>query len=159
MESSKEKLIYLNNKLIYATQNGQLEEMKKLITEGASVNTLDVFHNNLLIMATHVGSFDILEYLLNLGLDIHAKNALNSSALDIAKNNGREDIVDYFNLPNRKNLVDPDTQGKPIHFAYTNNPVGIEAMSKSCLDSEELEYQSTLNSKKNKSKKMSCFGF
>ena len=86
MDKIKEKL---NKAFLKAASNGELEEIKYLISKGADIHFMN---DEALVWAAENGHLDIVKYLVEQGLNIHAKN----EALIYAAHLGRLDIVKYL---------------------------------------------------------------
>ena len=72
------------------------ETVKKLIEEGADVNTLNRWGNPPLTMAVLKGNLELIKFLLSRGADINLKNPKGFSPLDFAKKSGNNLIIDLL---------------------------------------------------------------
>lgn len=145
METSKERLLQLNNELILATQNGNLMQIKNLIGQGASKNTRDHVENTLLMIATQIGHFNLVEYFIIMGVDVNATNLFKTSAIDIAEKN---------NFPEIARLLKNDECHLPaVTFSYPKDKP-FKSMSGSCSPrNEDKGVSSTVSEPKTKSSK------
>ena len=76
-----------NDESEWTSLNSQLDEIKKLMSQGADIHTQS---NNALILASKNGQLGAVKFLLNNGADIHTQNDL---ALRIAAQYGHLEIV------------------------------------------------------------------
>ena len=60
--------------MIAATEEGQIESVKLLISERANVNTFDSYGNTALMVASRKGFTKIAELLIAKGADVNATN-------------------------------------------------------------------------------------
>ena len=79
--------------IIEAAENGNLEELKKLIKSGADVNAKNEYGNTALIYAAWNGHTDCLSALIVAGADVNAKNNDGYTALTLAARDGQTDCV------------------------------------------------------------------
>ena len=80
----------LNQKLIEAAQNGDLEIVKYLVNQGVNIHAND---DEALRDASYNGQLEVVKYLVEQGADIHAKN---DYALRYSSENGYLEIVKYL---------------------------------------------------------------
>jgi len=76
-----------------AANSGRLEEVKRLLNEGADVNARAMNGMTPLILAAWMGHTEVVELLLRHGADINAKTNTGSTALKLATERGHEKIV------------------------------------------------------------------
>ncbi|MCL4360909.1 ankyrin repeat domain-containing protein [Candidatus Dependentiae bacterium] len=79
-----------NISLIEASKNGQLEEVKSLIANGAQVNTVDFKNQTPLIYATIAGSPEVVKFLIDHGADVNIRG--DNTALGYADIYERKEI-------------------------------------------------------------------
>jgi ankyrin repeat protein len=91
-ERTKEmtKEMSLEQRLIYACENGDLDKVKQLIKQGVDIHAGDDYA---LRLAAN-GHFDVIKYLVEHGANIHADN---DRALQVAAGNGHHKVVNYLN--------------------------------------------------------------
>lgn len=76
-----------------AAKSGNLEQVQRLIVQGADVNGKATRDETPLIIASLAGKGEIVNYLLQRGADINARNASGMTALHAAAYGGHTDIV------------------------------------------------------------------
>lgn len=76
-----------------AANSGRLEEVKRLLNEGADINAR--FSNGMtpLILASWMGHTKVVELLLRKGADVSAKTNAGSTALKLATDRGHKKII------------------------------------------------------------------
>ena len=81
--------------MIWASRNGHLEVVEKLIEKGAKVNHQDIYGVTALMMASRNGHLEVVEKLIELGADVNIKNIyINATALMGASIEGNLEIVE-----------------------------------------------------------------
>lgn len=83
----------LNEDLIDAAENGNLDEVRKALEKGADVNAKDKYSNTALMKAAVKGHSDIVELLIEEGADTDAKDVFDETALFNAVLKGHFHIV------------------------------------------------------------------
>ena len=123
-----EKNITLDNSLLDASEEGNLEEVRRLLSEGADVNAVDKYKNTPLHFASAIGD-EAVKMLLDAGADVTAGDNYKWTPLHLASYNGDEAAVkmllDAGASPNSKN----NYEETPLHFATR---AGDEAAVKIC---------------------------
>ncbi|MFC1781263.1 ankyrin repeat domain-containing protein [Planctomycetota bacterium] len=79
-----------------AFENGDIEQIKLLISQGADINVKINRGQTLLHMASERGDKEIAELLIENGADINAKNNAGGSSLHSAVMSGHKNIVELF---------------------------------------------------------------
>lgn len=82
----------LNNPVIIAVQNNDIEALKILNDAGANLNILDILKRTPLIYAIEKGYNDIGIYLIENGADINITNSTGEGVLSISERLKRFDI-------------------------------------------------------------------
>ena len=82
----------LNGALISASENGNIEEVRKLIADGADVHAR---HDYALRLAARDGHLSVVEYLVDQGSDVRVRD---DQALRWAARNGHTEVVEYLRL-------------------------------------------------------------
>ncbi|WP_370107212.1 ankyrin repeat domain-containing protein [Wolbachia endosymbiont of Chironomus riparius] len=100
----------LNDGLIDATKEDNVQKVTELIKSGALVNKIDSFGNTALHYAARNGSLNMVKCLLKAGINIDTKNLDEKTALDIAHN---DDVIDFLRGIKEPNndLIDAVTKG------------------------------------------------
>jgi len=81
---TKEEQAELNNKLLYATANGNDEEVERLIAAGADVNTSDEFKTTPLYYAVGEGHTTIVNKLIEKGVNVNFVDGSGRTPLHMA---------------------------------------------------------------------------
>ncbi len=103
--------------IIIAAAKGDIKTLKKLVEQGADIETKDSFERTPLLWAAMSGEFEAVKYLVSNGANIHAKDKINENTLHAAARGGTGEIAEYLIM---KGLFadEDDTQGKtPLHCA------------------------------------------
>ena len=85
--------------LLEATTHGNLAEVKKLLDDGADVNTKDKNGITALMLASSDGNTDIVELLLAQGADVNAKNTQGKTALELTSDEGVKALIRQHGQP------------------------------------------------------------
>ena len=86
----------IDNKLLIAAGENDLENINRLIKEGACINFKDKNLNTPLHWAVKNGHLEVVTLLLNRGASVKIENNEDKTAVDIAKDIGRQDIVEIL---------------------------------------------------------------
>ncbi len=78
--------------LLLAAADGDTAQIERLLTEGASVDTLGPNGETALMLAIRNGKRDVVELLLAKGADMHIKTPKGSTALSVAKHFKQSEI-------------------------------------------------------------------
>ncbi len=108
-----------------AAKSGDLEQVQRLIVQGADVNGKATREETPLIIASLAGNGEIVSYLLQRGADINARNTSGMTALHAAAYTGHTDIVlllitkgaEVNDASNRFGVT-------PLHVASEENHIG-----------------------------------
>ena len=76
-----------------AANSGDLEEVERLLNEGADINARAMNGMTPLILASQMGHTKVVEVLLHRGADVNAKSNAGSTALMLAKERGHKKII------------------------------------------------------------------
>ena len=97
----------LNEKLQNAAHRGHLEEVKKLVEQGAEINNIDnVIFWTPLHRAAQRGYYEIVNYLIEKGANVNAKSNKNETPLHIASQmDVMESIVSFVILNYMKGII------------------------------------------------------
>lgn len=107
-----------------AAKSGDLEQVQKLVINGADVNEKAVRDETPLIIAALAGNGEIVNYLLQRGADIDARNASGLSVLHAAAYTGHADIVSLL-VAKGANVNDASNRFEvtPLHVASEENHI------------------------------------
>ncbi|WP_264705088.1 ankyrin repeat domain-containing protein [Wolbachia endosymbiont (group A) of Gymnosoma rotundatum] len=104
-------------KLLEAAEKDNIEEVTRLISEGANVHAQDGFGNAPLHWAAEKGHKGVVEVLLNNGANVNAVEDHNNTPLHYVAGYGYKEVVQAL-LDNRANVNAVNKDGKtPLHFA------------------------------------------
>jgi ankyrin repeat protein len=106
--------------LIAAAQNGNVDGVKRLLADGANVETLDRYGRPLLDVATACGQTEVVKILLTAGANANAGTGNRKTALHIAAAYGKTDIVKALLAAGAGIDVADEDGNSPLHIAVTN---------------------------------------
>lgn len=95
--------------LIVAVQKNQLSQVKKLLSEGADVNTVDPSGNSLLHLAVEKNSKPLLALLIEKGATIDARNSLGETPLYYSISKNKSTSFNYL-IANNANIEIPNNE-------------------------------------------------
>ena len=115
MTLTKEQI--LDKQLLDAAANGNSEQVERLISLGADVNTVDGRGYTPLHLAAVTGHTDILNLLIGEGADVNAKDDSGQTPLHLAASNGHTNIVKLL-IGAKADVNAQDRLNKtPLHWA------------------------------------------
>ena len=88
-----------DNSLLEAAIDGDVEQIKSLLANGANVHAKDCGDSTALIWAAESdndAAAEVVKLLLDAGADVNAKNHEGKTALDIAIRDGNEDVANLL---------------------------------------------------------------
>lgn len=124
-----------------AAKVGDLEQVQRLIVQGADVNGKAIRDETPLIIASLAGNGEIVNYLLQRGADINARNASGLTALHAAAYGGHTDIVVLL-VVKGANVNDASNRFgvTPLHVAAEENHLEtVQALLKQGADTSAVE--------------------
>ena len=88
-----------NEEFLREASLGNLDLVRRLLSEGAYIEAQDGNGNTALMLATYYGQKNVVEFLINYGVRDNARNHLNQNAHDIATagHNGNRSMLDLLN--------------------------------------------------------------
>ncbi len=105
-----------------ATRAGDLEQLQKIVVQGADVNEKTTNDETPLMLAALAGKGEIVNYLLQRGADINARNASGMTSLHAAAYAGHADIVRLLIAKGAKiNDLSNRSHVTPLHVASEEN--------------------------------------
>lgn len=97
----KEPAVEFKQPVVVATENGNLEQIKLLIENGADIESIeDSFKNTLLGIAALRGYYEIAEYLISKGANLNSKNDYSKTPLMVAVEANQKKIVELLIIKN-----------------------------------------------------------
>ncbi|MCA7010493.1 ankyrin repeat domain-containing protein [Wolbachia endosymbiont of Tribolium confusum] len=109
----------LDEELLTAVRDGNLNEVEDLVSQNANVNTRDIYSWTPLHWATFKDHLEIARFLMKKGADINAadKGPYGKKSIHVAAENNSKDIIEFF-LSKGVGINDTDKQGyTPLHYA------------------------------------------
>ncbi|WP_341811169.1 ankyrin repeat domain-containing protein [Wolbachia endosymbiont (group A) of Oxytorus armatus] len=109
----------LDEGLLTAVQDGNLNEAEGLVSRNANVNTRDKYSWTPLHWAAYKGHLEVAEFLVKKGADVNAasENLYGSRPIHIAIENNNKNIIEFL-LSKEVGVNDTDKQGyTPLHYA------------------------------------------
>ena len=105
-----------------AAKSGDLDQIQKLVVQGADVNAKTARDETPLILASLAGNGEIVNYLLQRGADIKARNSSGMTALHAAAYTGHSEIVTLL-VAKGANVNDASNRFKTtaLHLASEEN--------------------------------------
>jgi len=86
----------LNEDLLNAAKNGNINKAKTLISKGANANAKEKDGGTALMFAAEEGYPDIVKLLIDKGANVNAKDKKGKTALMYAKKNGYTDVIKFL---------------------------------------------------------------
>ncbi|XP_028131929.1 uncharacterized protein LOC114327487 [Diabrotica virgifera virgifera] len=109
----------LDEELLTAVQDGNLNKVEGLVSQNANVNTTDIYSWTPLHWAAFKDRLEIARFLIEKGADINAadKGPYGKRPIHVAAENNNKDIIEFF-LGKKAGINDTDKQGyTPLHYA------------------------------------------
>ncbi|MFP3016488.1 MAG: ankyrin repeat domain-containing protein [Wolbachia sp.] len=109
----------LDEELLTAVQDGDLDKVKSLVSQNANVNTTDMYSWTPLHWAAFKDRLEIAKFLIEKNADIDAedKGPYGKKPIHVAAENNSKDIIELF-LSKGVGINDTDKQGyTPLHYA------------------------------------------
>jgi ankyrin repeat protein len=116
----------LDEKLIKASSNGQLNIVNEAIAAGANINGSDNYGNTPLIEAARWGRTQAVVLLLKNGADKKQINSKGATAAKVAADEGYDNIVDIIKKFDAKEVSARSTTAPTTSKATTNHPNSAE---------------------------------
>jgi ankyrin repeat protein len=118
--------------LMVAAQIGKVDVVKRLLAEGANIETTDQHGRTALEVATAFGQTDVVNMLLAAGANVNARTVNRKTALHIAAASGKTDIVKALLRAGAQVDVADEDGNEPLHIAVADPTNGH--MVKNLLD-------------------------
>lgn len=116
-EKKYKEIIYLLTDKSLLNNHGDLEQVKRLIADGADINEKDSVGQTALAQAAEAGYLEIAKLLVEKGADINVKNEQYRTPLHIASLCGHLDIAKLL-ISNKASIIAKDKDGKtPLDLA------------------------------------------
>jgi len=106
--------------LMVVAQVGKVDAVKRLIAEGANIETTDQHGRSVLDVATAFGQTDVVKMLLAAGANANAGTGNRKTALHIAATSGKTDIVKALLAAGARVDVADQDGNEPLHLAVAN---------------------------------------
>ncbi|MGL9757805.1 MAG: ankyrin repeat domain-containing protein [Wolbachia sp.] len=111
----------LNEQLINAAKEGNIEQIRKLIEDGADVNAINEFRQTPLHKAIELGRRETAELLLEKGADVNAADRCGETPLHVAIRYNRKELVELL-LNGGANINAVERRRRtPLHVAVRCN--------------------------------------
>jgi uncharacterized protein len=108
--------VQMSDRLVMASELGDIKEVTELLEKGADPNALDTMGRRALMVATIVGNLEIARFLLERGADVNGPDAQGYGALDAAVINDRPEIF-HLLLAKGGSVNGTSKPGSPLIFA------------------------------------------
>jgi len=106
--------------LMVVAQVGKVDAVKRLLAEGANIETTDQHGRSVLDVATAFGQADVVKMLLAAGANANAGTGNRTRALHIAAASGKADIVKALLAAGARVDVADQDGNEPLHLAVVN---------------------------------------
>lgn len=117
-------MVYANDTadqaLMVVAQVGKVDAVKRLLAEGANIETTDQHGRSVLDVATAFGQTDVVKMLLTAGANANAGTGNRKTALHIAAASGKTDIVKALLAAGARADVADQDGNEPLHLAVAN---------------------------------------
>ncbi|GHM58178.1 MAG: hypothetical protein sL5_06130 [Candidatus Mesenet longicola] len=121
------KQVQLDRELLTAAGSGNLDKVKDLVRQGASLeakNKNDLYYTPL-HYASLKGHLKVVEYFIENGADSKAKDLFGGTPVHVASWNGHLEVVKYF-IENRADLETKDSSDRTLlHYASLNGHLDV----------------------------------
>merc|ERR1712008_483345 len=112
--------------LINLVLQGEIEEAKQVIANGADVNQVDTHGNSVLHIAAQNGRAGIIEDLLLNGADVNYGNNHENTAIHLAAQNGWNEVAGHLLRAKKLNVNKKDLHANTaLHLAAQNGQLGV----------------------------------
>ncbi len=121
------KQVQLDKELLIAAQYGNLDEIRSLVGQGASLGAKYIDGRTLMHCAAYGGKLDVVEYLVaGEKSSLEVKDNSGKTPLHCAASNGKLDIVKYFVDEEKIDASIKDNSGwTPLHWASWNGHLDV----------------------------------
>jgi ankyrin repeat protein len=106
--------------LMVVAQIGKVDAVKRLLAEGANIETTDQQGRTVLHVATAFGQTDVVRMLLTAGAHVNAGSGKRTTPLHIAAASGKTDIVKALLAAGARVDVADRDGNEPLHLAVAN---------------------------------------
>jgi ankyrin repeat protein len=111
--------------LYWAAYQGDLQQVKNLLENGADANATTVIDTTPLLAAAQTGHLDVIQYLIDAGATIDHADVKGNTPLITALIFGRSDVAEYL-IQRGANVKMPNKAGcGPLHYAAVNGNLGL----------------------------------
>ena len=94
--SSKSTVKRKENKFLHCAQDGDLNELRRLVEDGVDVNVHDAYGWTALMCASHTGHLPVVQYLLDSGAQLTVRDSNRRTPIDIARLAKQHNLVKYY---------------------------------------------------------------
>jgi uncharacterized protein len=106
--------------LMVVAQIGKVDAVKRLLAEGANIETTDQHGRTVLDVATAFGQTDVVKMLLTAGANVNAGTGNRTTPLHMAAASGKTDIVKALLAAGARVDVADQDGNEPLHLAVAN---------------------------------------
>jgi len=106
--------------LMVVAQIGKVDAVKRLLAEGANIETTDQHGRTVLQVATAFGQTDVVKMLLTAGATVNAGTGNRTTPLHLAAASGKTDIVKALLAAGARVDVADQDGNEPLHLAVAN---------------------------------------
>jgi ankyrin repeat protein len=126
--------------LLEAATAGRLEEVRKLIADGAPVDMRDSSGRTPLLLATRADRIEVALALINAGADVNAKDDIQDTPFLYAGAEGRNAILEAMLATGRANLRDTNRYGGTalIPAAHHGHPETVRILLQTGIDIDHV---------------------
>lgn len=135
--------------LCFASAEGNLDRIKKMLQKGVDVNSVDYDKRSPLHLAAANGRLEVVQYLLTVGADVHAVDRWGHTVLDEATSGGHQDVMsalrvagaDLGRTPRRHNTSTTVEDGvKLCSIAAQGDVEAMQALQAKGIRLDEVDY-------------------